>query len=243
MAAVAAAAIDASYIVISRCGKFHHNWTSGDPSVLCLNSIRSKQHHSVLLSLLTCISPGFHSPCRILSVHATAEEASREAEPTSAQLIVWEAASEGASSAALAGLNTLETCQMTASRTAGTAYVAARPSCAQSLASLAVQFGGGDHAVHDALAIMDRCVAAGLSFCMVSQSCLLYRMNPYAAGAPISKAFLMDVEPPPIRKSIYMLAWMGCLPLQPLMHARNLCRCITNRQGLRTDKPYFASEE
>ena len=56
---------------------------------------------------------------------------------------------------------------MAASRAATPGYAGARPGCAQSLAALAVRFGGSDHAVHDALAIMDRCVAAGLAFCQV----------------------------------------------------------------------------
>ena len=82
---------------------------------------------------------------------------------------MWEAAAEAVSSGALTSLSALEARQMAASKATSSEYADARPGCAQSLAALAVRFGGGDHAVHDALALLDRCLAAGLAFCQVSQ--------------------------------------------------------------------------
>ena len=90
-----------------------------------------------------------------------------DAGPNLAQLRGWEAAAEAACAPTLASLDALEARQVAACRSTGAAYGDARPSCAQSLASLAVRFGGGDHVVHDALVVMDRSVAAGLAFCNV----------------------------------------------------------------------------
>lgn len=144
-----------------------------------------------------------------------------EAEPTSVQLIVREAASEGASSAALVGLNTLEGGQMAASRAVSTAYAAARPGCAQSLACLAVQFGGGDHDVHDALAIMDRCVAAGLSFCTVCPTPFWFRV----------------LSPPCSTRTCLIIQW---LPL-PLYKCTSHIECMTFKPRAFSNMLYLAT--
>lgn len=91
-------------------------------------------------------------------------------ESSSSQLLAQEAVSEAAAAASLSQLHALEGCQLAALQSATSAYLSARPSCTQTLALLAVQFGGGDHAVHDALAIMDRSTAS-LPFSLVSLFC------------------------------------------------------------------------
>ncbi|KAK9795872.1 hypothetical protein WJX73_003023 [Symbiochloris irregularis] len=78
-----------------------------------------------------------HSPAFAAGSRTISEAGINTPLPTLTQLVAWEAAAEASAAASFASLNVLE----------------------------ARQFGGGDHAVHEALALMDRCVAAGLAFC------------------------------------------------------------------------------